>query len=147
MPSRLRWLRFSPSLRQKVTFALIGGVAGMFGLMYGLSSVTLHTSYLQLEEEEVKRNVERAQEAYQGYIAQLNAVNYQWSVWDESYEFIEEPTAEYIENNLYEDVFLISGFDLIAFVDHQDQLIYGDFYDRKGNIMKCCFASEIQRAT
>ncbi|MEN9224194.1 MAG: EAL domain-containing protein [Thermostichus sp. DRC_bins_24] len=130
------------SLRQKVTFTLIGGAVGMFGLMYGLSSVTLHTNYLQLEEAEVKRNVERAQEAYQGYLDQLNVVNYQWSVWDESYEFIQAPTAEYIENNLYEDVFLASGFDLIAFVNPQDQLVYGDFYDPSSN-EKVPFPDEI----
>ncbi|MFQ3612314.1 MAG: EAL domain-containing protein [Cyanobacteriota bacterium] len=117
------------SLRQKVTAALLSGAVGLFGLMYGLASTTLHRGYLQLEEEEVNRNVERTQEAYQSYLEQLNAVNYQWSVWDDSYEFVQQPTSDYIKNNLYYDVFLASGFDLIAFFDSNDQLVFGDFYD------------------
>ncbi|MCF2970413.1 hypothetical protein L1047_04280 [Synechococcus sp. Nb3U1] len=117
------------SLHQKVTVALLSGAVGLLGLMYGLASVTLHRGYLQLEEEEVSRNVGRAQEAYEGYLKQLNAVNYQWSVWDDSYEFIQNPRPDYVENNLYYDVFLTSGFDLIAFFNSNNQLVYGDFYD------------------
>ena len=82
------------SLRVRVILTFLIGT----GLLVSFTFVILRNlfldSYLGLEEEEVTRNVERARDALSSAGEQLDIKLSDWSIWDDTYTFIEDSNPE-----------------------------------------------------
>lgn len=52
-----------------------------------------------------------------------------WAVWDDSYEFIDTPTAEFVDSNMTETILQDLGLDALLFYNAERQLIWGKTWD------------------
>ena len=46
-----------------------------------------------------------------------------WAVWDDAYDFVREPNAEFIETNLGDDTLVLLGIDFMVFVDRSGKIV------------------------
>ncbi len=97
--------------------------------MYVFSSEILMKSFIRLENEEVRRESTRIINALYDEVYSLDATNYDWAAWNDTYEFIESKNKTYIESNLVDSTFPAIRVNVMLFFNTSGKLVYGKAYD------------------
>lgn len=116
------------TLRRRTSLIIWGTLTSLLGVLYVAASTVLTEGYGDLERQSVQRNVERALEAQQRQLSELNLKNLDWSAWDDTYDFVERPSDRYIEENLSDGLTLQPTVDVILFYRSDGKLVYGKNY-------------------
>ncbi|MCT7969777.1 HAMP domain-containing protein [Laspinema sp. D1] len=117
------------TLRKKTLLAIGLTLAGLFGVVHLTSSTILLNGFTTLEEKEARRNVKRVLDAFSNYQQELQALNFQWGVWDETYRFIEDGNLDYIDRNLGELNLASLRANAILFINKEGELVFGQGFD------------------
>lgn len=120
------------SLQFKLS-ALFLAVLMLFGaVIYAVQQLVILPSFLALEREDARRDIERAVEAIQREVAALGAHASDWSNWDDTYRFLKDANSEFRESNLNKlGVYELLGVDLLYFIDISGNVVWGVVYDRE----------------
>ncbi|SFH47597.1 diguanylate cyclase domain-containing protein [Modicisalibacter xianhensis] len=104
------------SLRYRFFLAL-GVVLLMALLALGvIAKVLVIPALLAKEEEYASQELDRAERAINNELKHLSLLNNDWAVWDDSYDFMQGKSPDYLETNLAEGlVFKDANLRLIAF--------------------------------
>ncbi|WP_272976119.1 putative bifunctional diguanylate cyclase/phosphodiesterase [Deinococcus geothermalis] len=120
-------LRFS--LRLKVLAAL--GLAGLF-LMLLLSALLPRLIVARFDRQETGRmreETQRARRALASELANLSTYVLNWTVWDETYRYVQHPTRDYERSNLTAPTFQSARVNLFLYFDRRRELISAWNYD------------------
>lgn len=117
------------TLRKKTLLAIGLTLAGLFGVVHLTSSTILLNGFTALEQKEARRNVKRVLDAFSNYQQELQALNFQWGVWDETYQFIEDGNVDYIERNLGAANLASLRANAILFINQEGELVFGQGFD------------------
>lgn len=109
------------SLKVRIVFFLIIVVLLYVFAEYLVQQVAVLRKFEQLERDLAFRNLSRCVKAIERECDHLKIFTNDWSVWDDTYEFIEKVDQRYIASNLYWEVYV------------QNRLNYISFRDTKGN--------------
>lgn len=117
------------TLRSKVIIIL----ASLF-LIYGVISffiqhLIIFPGFQSLENEQAKRNSNRAAQAIYREIHHLDLLCFDWAAWDDTYKFMDSPSKEYIDANLIITVFTGNRLNLIYFCDTKGKVVWGEIHD------------------
>jgi len=110
---------------------LILGVT-LVGLMIGIyvtSSSLLLDSFARIEEREMAQNTQRVLDALRDRLDALNKTTRDYASWDDTYDFVQDGNAAYIESNLVTETFATNDLNLMLFVDNTGKLVYGQAID------------------
>jgi len=82
--------------------------------------------------EQEKLQIQSSKENIASYINEksnkyLGSVN-DWAHWDDTYNFINEDNAEYIDANMMEDTYINLDLSFIVLTDKNDSIVYKQFY-------------------
>lgn len=99
------------------------------GANYYIQKEIIFPAFSNIEEQHAKANIDRVEELLNETINQLNRINYDWSAWDDTYEFVESRDDGYIENNLMYSTFENLQINLVYFLNKEGKLIWGEVYD------------------
>src|SRR5688500_17081770 len=92
-----------PMTLRKKTLLIIGvTLVGLIIILYGMASTIVLNSFNSLEAQTMQRNVERAVNALQDSLTNLELTTGDYAEWDDTYNFIVEPDPYYIENNYFD---------------------------------------------
>jgi signal transduction histidine kinase len=58
-----------------------------------------------------------------------------WSSWNDSYQFAENPNRDFIENNLFADTFINLDVNSILILNTSHQIVYGKYFDDDSQII------------
>jgi len=117
------------SVRLKTAlFAAAALAVGLLSL-YLLSWLVLTPSYANLEERFVHTNVEQGLGALEARLNALQSTNYDWSAWDDTYEFVQTGSSAYIDSNLSDASLANIGVHVIVFVNEQGDVVYAKAMD------------------
>ncbi|HML05717.1 MAG TPA: CHASE4 domain-containing protein, partial [Methanobacterium sp.] len=120
-------------LREK-TLILIGiTIVCSIAVMYIATTVTLIGGFENLEKENTIKNVELASSALSHELSDLNDLLYDWSVWDDSYKFVQDNNSGYIESNLVDSTFSNLKLNFIIYVDNSGRIVYSKGYNLINN--------------
>ncbi len=97
------------SLRRKTFLAMLLMMAVLLLLLYVVLRSIMLTSFGNLEREVVLRNLDRASNTFTDDIDHLGRAILDWSSWDESYQFVQDGSPEYITTNLPDGTFSRAG--------------------------------------
>lgn len=96
----------------------------------------LERSILQIAQKELQILSYSAR----NYLKSLSTINYDYAVWDQSYDFIETQEAEYIEENFVDDMFVSLKLDGVVIYKENLEVLYAKGYDHeKGKPIKFRF--------
>lgn len=117
------------NLKNKITLALT--------LMYLISIGLLiaQRSYFSLPDLQLIQNhsdqneIERVVKAFEQQVQEISRVNYDYGVWDDTYEYIESRDEEYITSNFVDDTFSSLSLNTILIYDASGELVWGQAYD------------------
>src|SRR5262245_57675396 len=117
------------SLRVK-TLAIIGlTLISLILSVYAASQIILLNSYVSLEEQSVRRNVERALNALNDEIAAIHATDREWAHWTDSYNFIEDRNDNYREGNTHDGIFYTYTLNVMLYVNTAGEIVFGRAFD------------------
>jgi sensor domain CHASE-containing protein len=117
------------SLKSKIGLILVL-IFVLYGVIdFGIQRFIIFPSFISLEREEAIKNSKRSVEAIQREIHHLDTLCHDWSAWDDTYEFIESQSDEYIEANLVLASFTDNNINIIYFSDTKGRIIWGKIYD------------------
>jgi sensor domain CHASE-containing protein len=120
------------SLQFKIS-ALFLAVFVLFGaVIYSVQQLVILPSFLALEKDDARRDIERAAQAIQREVVALGQHASDWSNWDDSYRFLEDGNSEFRESNLNKlGVFELLRVDLLYFIDVSGNVVWSVVYDRQ----------------
>jgi len=117
------------SLRVKV-ISLILFVFLVYGVLdYGVQRMLILPSFVSLEQEESVKNMDRAEHAIKREIQHLDLSATDWSVWDDTYRFVQDRNAAYLEANLNKQAINSLKVNLLFIFDADQQQVWGMIYD------------------
>ena len=113
------------TLQQKVSLTLVAVMAALAVLSY----VTLHAvvapAFDQLELDEARTNLVRADRAIQNDLDNLTAIAGDWGQWDDAFSYVRGEYPAFQTGNLDRPTLTNLGLNLLAFYDADDRLLWG----------------------
>ncbi|OGT82002.1 MAG: hypothetical protein A3H91_01120 [Gammaproteobacteria bacterium RIFCSPLOWO2_02_FULL_61_13] len=82
---------------------------------------------VQWETREAQDHVRRVSRALDREFEHLLIYAREWSVWDDSFRFVQEPTQEYIDANLGAASFVAATVDLLAYLRDDGQVVWAGY--------------------
>ena len=86
-------------------------------------------SYLKIEKNNVRSELQRTINLIKIEQDNLKLLATDWAVWDDSYEFINNPNKKYIDSNFTDSTFTESNLSFVAYVNKSGKVVYGDAFD------------------
>jgi PAS domain S-box-containing protein len=127
--ARLTFRGRAMTLRGKILAIILVTLAGLILILFGVSQQILLHSYVRLEEQDTSRNVQRALNALSDDVSRFETVVGDWAPWDDTYTFIDDLNAQYIESNLLDTTFNNLGLNLIMFLDSSGQVVFAKAFE------------------
>jgi signal transduction histidine kinase len=112
------------SLKDQVLLMIGVGLVVTVATMLILTQFFIINTFYHLEETETGKNVLRVKNLISLEISRLDSVCREWSFREDTAEFIKNPDLNYIETHLKDEVFYGGDIDIMAFLDHNKNLIY-----------------------
>jgi len=120
-------------LRNRILFIVALTLACVIAILYFFAKIVLLGNLVKLEEDYVRRDVQRALSALNNDLSDLSRFAWDWAAWDDTCSFIDAPDNDYIRSNLVDSTFTGNHISLMLFLNNSGRLVYGKCYDLNGN--------------
>jgi len=117
------------NLRQKIFLSILLIFISVMGIGIILARVFFLESFRVLEQEEIRIESESFHYLLNDELEKLTALASDWSMWDDTYQFIKSGSQSYVESNLVDSTFLDFGLSYVVMLDIKNQIIYETAYD------------------
>ena len=87
------------------------------------------SNFLELEQEDTLKNVERVQNAVSTEQGYLDYIVQDWACWNDTYQFIDDKNPKYINVNLQNQTLAGIKVDMMLFVNDSGSLVYAKSID------------------
>lgn len=120
-------------MRMHLTLRLFIFLSGLTILtilcLYTISQLILIPSFKKLEQDRADRNIKRIEQAISAEVNNLDALDSDWSFWDDAYNFAKDKNQEFIDSNLNDDWFGKSSINHIIVASTSSTIIYSKSFD------------------
>ncbi len=118
------------SLKEKIISILVG-VFIIYGIVdYAIQYFIIFPSFLQLEHHEAEQNLQRTVNVIEREIFHLDSLCHDWSSWDDTYDFVESHSQDYIKSNLVTpSLFTNNQINLFYVYDLKGRVVWGEIRD------------------
>lgn len=98
---------------------------GLISVLYMASQVIVLGSFSEQERQEAGQNVERVQSALSDNLVSLEGTTRDWSLWDDTYAYIQDQNRTYFDSNLATATGMESNrLNLELFVDAHGHVVF-----------------------
>ena len=116
--------------RQLKLIVIIGlSLSALFLVLLIAARLILLDSFVEIEQGNVNKNVERAVNALNGELTHLATLNGDYAGWDDSYQFIKDGNREYIDENIPDTVFPMLNLNLLIYIRNNGDIVYKRAFD------------------
>jgi signal transduction histidine kinase len=121
------------SLRLK-TLLIVGiTLVGLILGVYIISQTILLRSYVQLEQQNVTRNVQRVLNAVNDEISVLHSANIDWSHWNDTYQFMDDRNTAYLDANTQDGSFISYELNFMVYRAADGKIVFSKGFDLNQN--------------
>ncbi len=122
------------TLRTKTTLIVSTSFLALIGLLCAAALVIVLGRFRQLEDEEARRNAERARDALNDQVANLAATASDWAHWDDAAAFVQGHSPQFMRVNLSDNTFLTLRLDVMVFLGPDGEVVYERWFDRGARV-------------
>ncbi|MGA1199503.1 MAG: CHASE4 domain-containing protein, partial [Candidatus Latescibacterota bacterium] len=96
-----------------------------------LSRKVMLDGYLDLEKQDMQRQLNRVNKAVASYFDVLDTTAFDWAAWDDTYAFVENKNSEFVKTNLVDETFNENGLRLnfMVFLDAKQNIVFQKGYN------------------
>jgi PAS domain S-box-containing protein len=113
------------SVRVKALLLLVASVVGLVGAVWLLLGRVITTRFVRLEEDTVRRNVERLLQAIDREAIGLEVTAKDWAEWDDAFAYLTTGSEEFERSNLGADSLQVLDLCSLAYLDTAGSLRFG----------------------
>ena len=122
-------------IRPKILLLLGAMSLALVGSLYALSYGLVERNLLDLEAQNARYRLAQVTAEFDGQLRYIEAVNRDWSSWDETYSFLENPaSSNYLAENINDNVFKYLQLNIFIIYDRELNIFHFSFYDQDGDI-------------
>jgi PAS domain S-box-containing protein len=123
------------SLRAKTVIVIAIAAVIVVGVVFAISQFIFMRSFQSLETTDTNLAVQQVTSALSDQINSLNKLNHDWAAWDDTYNFVQNPSEniQYIEVNPTDTTFSSAGLNYIFIINNAGSLVFGKAFDLEGN--------------
>ncbi len=112
------------------TLLLIGAlIALMLVIMNLIASFTFLQPLDEQERQIARQEVAQILAMYNNELQALDRFTRDYGLWDDTYQFIQTGTPQYIQSNMGDTTFDIGQLSLIVFINSNGEVVYGKAFD------------------
>ena len=131
--------------RSRLIAAIILTALGALGVFYYATTEVISQAFSTIETQTVKQNTDRAVQAIDNQVEQLQSKVLDWSDWDDTYAFVENHNNNYIVSNLQSSALTQLGIDTMLFYNQSGKLVFNESVDpTSGN--PAATSSEVEKS-
>jgi len=112
------------TLWKKTLLAIAISIGILFVSLYWMQRYLLFGAVAALEEQYMRRDVERATDAVRIELERLDALAQRWAAWDDTYRFAQDHNDQFRRDNLPDRAFSDLAIDFLLIVDPAGQIAY-----------------------
>ncbi|MFD2205431.1 CHASE4 domain-containing protein [Kiloniella antarctica] len=116
-------------LKTKVMLILLSLFVAFGVLQYGAQKFIVYPSFIDLEQEQAKTNIDRVVEALKVRLNNLKTMNSDWANWDDAARFVTDHNPEFAASNLVDESQYNLVVNFIFFYDLNHKLVWGKVLD------------------
>ncbi|MCT7980125.1 sensor histidine kinase [Laspinema olomoucense] len=128
-PKSLKLPFASFGLRGQILPIVGATLIGLLGVIYLSSSTLLLAGFAKFEQQDTVRNVKRAVDVLSDEIDKLSFTANDWAAWDDTYAFIEDENADYIQTNLNDATIARLRLDMMLYIHRSGRIVFGQKFD------------------
>lgn len=117
------------SIRQRTLLFIGLTIAVLIAILLVFSQSILTNSYIALETDSVRQNLQRVRNAFNNEIDVINALTRDWTNWDTAYEFGNDGNQDFIESELDDDIIGNIGMNAVIFINTIREPLYAAVYN------------------
>lgn len=121
------------SVRRKTLLAVGLTSISLLIILLLVSQFILLRGFDGLQEDAVKQNVQRVQNAIANEIDGLDQTIVDWAYWNDTYQFVQDKNQAYVDSNLSDGAIINLDLNVIVFTDMNNHLIFGKWFDPNTN--------------
>jgi diguanylate cyclase (GGDEF)-like protein/PAS domain S-box-containing protein len=117
------------ALKRRSPLIVAGLIIFLVGSLYTVSSSILLNSFVQVEQQTVKKNVQQllATQAHDLEVLQSTVMDY--ARWDDTYWFMQQPEQKYIDTNYTSDNLNYLDINLVIALDASGRVLFKKGFD------------------
>lgn len=104
-------------------------IFSLISILYVISRQIILSGFMQIEQAEVRKNVERGVDVINADFDDLLSTSGDWAQWDDAYNFVQTGTPSFVKTNLIDGTFRNLRLNLMLFVNASGKLVNGEAYD------------------
>src|SRR5258708_37676297 len=113
------------TLQSKTLLIISVTFLGLIGVLYAASQFIVMGSFSDQENLVTRQNVERVQSALDDNLVSLEGTTRDWSLWDDTYRYIQDKDQTYYDANLANDSPMTSNrLNLMLYDDGQGKVVF-----------------------
>ncbi|MCT7964833.1 ATP-binding protein [Laspinema sp. D1] len=128
-PKSLKLPFASLGLRGQILPIVGATLIGLLGVIYLSSSTLLLAGFAKFEQQDTVRNVKRAVDVLSDEIDKLSFTANDWAAWDDTYAFIEDENADYIQTNLNDATIARLRLDMMLYIHRSGRIVFGQKFN------------------
>ncbi len=117
------------TLRKKTLSIVSLIVIALLVVLYVNSITIVMGGFARVEDENTRKNVQRALDAYTDEVAKLNITTNDWASWDATYTFIDDGNQEYIDQNVSEATTARLGLSVLVYINSAGRIVISEGFD------------------
>ncbi|MBX7149925.1 response regulator [bacterium] len=111
-------------LQNKISALVLSLVFFLTLILFVLVQSKLSVEFREIETDLAQKNTKRVVDAMQNMVDTLYANQGDWSLWDDTFYFIQNHNQAYIDSNLTDASIATTGVDFMLFVNLQGKVIH-----------------------
>ncbi len=113
------------TLRSKVVLILVSVFIIYGAVDFSIQRFVVFPGFKALENEHALKNSKRIVQAIEREMHHLNLLCFDWAAWDDTYDFVESFSKEYIDANLVTNTFMGNSLNLISIYNTKGKISDG----------------------
>lgn len=115
--------------RRKIALIIVAAICGFLLIVYFLVRLVVLDSFVHLEQDQMHRDLDRATNALDEQLNYLTATTTDWAYWDDTYAFVRDRNAAYIEANLTDETMVNLNLSFVLYANEAGQTVFSKAYD------------------
>jgi diguanylate cyclase (GGDEF)-like protein/PAS domain S-box-containing protein len=118
------------TLQSKTLLIISLAFVGLIAVLYAASQFIVSGSFSDQETQNTRQNMERVRSALDDNLASLEGTTRDWSLWDDTYRYVQDKDQAYYDANLANDSPMSSNrLNLMLYVDEHGQVVFEKSFD------------------
>lgn len=105
------------------------------GVLLISTNFVIKNSFEKIEKSEIQADLDRLFETLDSELDNLVTSTSDWAVWDDSWNFVQNPNSAYIESNFTTNTFENYGLNLAVIYDLERNVVFSRYYDAENETM------------